>query len=320
MMFNVNPTYSPHDRIRDIIGDNSHLLSVIDRFGIPLGFGDSSVEDVCRLNGVDTPTFIAVANLINDRDFKVSGISLNSLIGYLRKSHLHFIDYMLPAIKRTLIEGLHQIDSSDIALLILRFFDDYMEEVRTHMEYEDQSIFSAAEKMLEGEFDDTFDISMFSSSHRNMALKLNELKELFIYQFNNKSNEYINLALMNIIECGRDLTSHCDVENRLLFPAIDELQRQHKSSTGGKDEGTPKITRLVELLTEREIDIIRLVAQGLSNKEIADRLCLSFHTVTTYRRNIGSKLKIHSSAALAIFAIANNIVDINDIDILDTAR
>lgn len=309
--------------MRDIIGDNSHLLSVIDRFGIPLGFGDSSIEDVCRLNGVDTPTFIAVASMINDKDFKNGNISLRSLIGYLRKSHTHFIDYMLPAIKRTLIEGLHQIDSADIALLILRFFDDYMEEVRTHMEYEDVSIFTAVEKMLGGEFDDTFDISLFSSSHHNMAQKLDELKELFIYQFSNQSNEHINLALMNIIECGRDLTSHCEIENRLLFPAIDELQRKLKASMADDadtENDTPKITRLVELLTERETEIIRLVAQGMSNKEIADKLCLSFHTVTTYRRNIGAKLKIHSSAALVIFAIANNIVDINEIDIPDSAR
>jgi DNA-binding NarL/FixJ family response regulator len=53
------------------------------------------------------------------------------------------------------------------------------------------------------------------------------------------------------------------------------------------------------------------VAKGLSNKQIAERLSLSTHTVTTHRRNIASKLGIHSTAELTIYAIANKLVDID---------
>ena len=52
----------------------------------------------------------------------------------------------------------------------------------------------------------------------------------------------------------------------------------------------------------------------MSNKEIAAELCLSIHTVTTYRRNISSKLRIHSAAGLTIFAILNNLIDINEVN------
>ena len=55
------------------------------------------------------------------------------------------------------------------------------------------------------------------------------------------------------------------------------------------------------------------VARGMANKEIADALCLSIHTITTYRRNIASKLQIHSSAGLAIYAILNGLIDISDV-------
>ena len=70
-----------------------------------------------------------------------------------------------------------------------------------------------------------------------------------------------------------------------------------------------------EKLSAREKEIIRLVAHGLANKEIADRLCLSFHTVTTYRKNISSKLNIHSTAALTIYAILQGIADPKDIEL-----
>lgn len=68
-----------------------------------------------------------------------------------------------------------------------------------------------------------------------------------------------------------------------------------------------------EPLSSREKEIIGCVVKGLTNKAIADSLSISVHTVITHRRNITRKLQIHSAAGLAIYAIANNIVNIEDI-------
>jgi len=90
-----------------------------------------------------------------------------------------------------------------------------------------------------------------------------------------------------------------------------------------------KIAKLIEsdhtydnktALSIREKEILAHVAKGFSNKLIADKLCLSTHTVTTHRRNIASKLQIHSPAGLTIYAIINKIIDINDIDEYFTPR
>ena len=64
------------------------------------------------------------------------------------------------------------------------------------------------------------------------------------------------------------------------------------------------------VLSEREREVLVQVANGLSNKEIADALCLSTHTVITHRKNIAAKLNIHSTAGLTIYAIANGLVEI----------
>ena len=71
---------------------------------------------------------------------------------------------------------------------------------------------------------------------------------------------------------------------------------------------------LLDSMTEREKEIVRCVARGMQNKEIADKLFISINTVTTYRRNISAKLNIHSAAGLTVFAILRRLVDINDID------
>ena len=67
-------------------------------------------------------------------------------------------------------------------------------------------------------------------------------------------------------------------------------------------------------LTMREKDVIKLIAMGLSNKEIADRLFISIHTVISHRKNITEKLGIKSISGLTVFAIMNNLLDIEDIN------
>ena len=68
-----------------------------------------------------------------------------------------------------------------------------------------------------------------------------------------------------------------------------------------------------ESLSEREKDVIVSLVQGMSNKEIADHLCISINTVITHRRNIARKLQIHSPAGLTIYAIVNHLVDISSV-------
>lgn len=68
-----------------------------------------------------------------------------------------------------------------------------------------------------------------------------------------------------------------------------------------------------DALSAREKEIVVCVVKGMTNKEIADALYLSAHTVITHRRNIARKLQIHSPAGLTIYAIVNKLVDIQDI-------
>jgi DNA-binding NarL/FixJ family response regulator len=60
----------------------------------------------------------------------------------------------------------------------------------------------------------------------------------------------------------------------------------------------------------REIEIIRLIADGFSNKQIAEKLFLSVHTVTTHRKNIMNKLGVNNTAALMMFAVRENLLPV----------
>ncbi len=66
-------------------------------------------------------------------------------------------------------------------------------------------------------------------------------------------------------------------------------------------------------LSQREKEIIVCVVKGLTNKQIAEELFLSTHTVIAHRRNIASKLQIHSPSGLTIYAIVNKLVDLSEV-------
>jgi len=77
------------------------------------------------------------------------------------------------------------------------------------------------------------------------------------------------------------------------------------SPISGSDHSLP--------LSRREETIVRLVSMGLTNKQIADELFLSTHTVPTHRKNISSKLGIKSVSGLTVYAIVNNIITIEEV-------
>ena len=316
-MIDKNKGYQPSTTMRELIRDNSLLLPVISRFDIAFGFGDNSIEEVCQGNGVNVDTFLCVSNMLSGYRYNMDSISLTSLMGYLKRAHTSFLDVSLPKIRLQLIEGINQLATDEVALLLIRFFDDYVAEVRRHMEHENNVIFNYVERLLNGNIDSGFRIGNYSVSHESMAEKLNELKDLFIYHYKQKENMRLSAALLDIIRCEQDLISHFEVENRLFIPLAEKIEnkliKESDEAILSKELYDEKDGTGNGLLSQREKDIIRGLVGGKSTKEIADSLCISAHTVSTHRRNINAKLGIHSPAGLVIYALINHIVDINEV-------
>ena len=95
-----------------------------------------------------------------------------------------------------------------------------------------------------------------------------------------------------------------------LYDSIDQLRlklnKVFETETIEPDEEN-------DALSVREREILTCVVKGQTNKEIAQSLFLSTHTVITHRRNIARKLGIHSTAGLTIYAIVNKLIELDDI-------
>ena len=93
-----------------------------------------------------------------------------------------------------------------------------------------------------------------------------------------------------------------------IYDTAEQIKEKLRSVCNSRDGEASQ-----ELLSAREKEIIVGVVKGLTNKQIAERLFISAHTVITHRRNIAAKLQIHSPAGLTIYAIVNKLVELNDV-------
>ena len=93
-----------------------------------------------------------------------------------------------------------------------------------------------------------------------------------------------------------------------IYDTAEQIKEKLRSVCNSRDGEASQ-----ELLSAREKEIIVGVVKGLTNKQIAERLFISAHTVITHRRNIAAKLQIHSAAGLTIYAIVNKLVELSEI-------
>lgn len=93
---------------------------------------------------------------------------------------------------------------------------------------------------------------------------------------------------------------------------IEQLQQifttENAAGTSGNSEGNKE-------LSSREIDVLKLIVKGITNKEIADKLNISLNTVLTHRKNITAKLGIKTVSGLTFYAIMNGIISGDDIEL-----
>lgn len=308
--------YEASDKMISLIRDNYNLLQSLGSFGISLGFGDKTVKQVCDDQNVDTNTFLSVVNFtINGyREMDdVSRLSVPTLLQYLKASHDYFIGFQLPFIRKELVDALDENDN--LARLILKLYDEYSRSVTQHMKYEEKTVFPYVESLIAGKPMANYAIDMYSKHHGQESMKLRELKSIIIKYFPGDSlrNNQLSATLYDIYNNEEWLALHAEVEDKIFIPAIKCLEDKSRRS-----DVSAKISSMIgknqegaDALGEREKDVIVALVQGMSNKEIAEHLCISVNTVITHRRNIARKLQIHSPAGLTIYAIVNNLIDVS---------
>ena len=223
----------------DVIVQNHHLLSVINRFGIQLGFGERTVDELCHMYEIPTNFFLEIVNAFNDPDFfpmkNMDSFPLSLIINYLYKAHAYYLQDKVPEIS-ALIEKLlntKEEETRNAVVLIQRFFNEYAEQLKEHISREERLVYPYIMK-LESVFDSqnpneieqfkseyNFRIDEYARDHEDIEEKLYDIKSLIIKYIKPKEDYLTCFKILGQIDhLEEDINDHSEMENKVLIPRV----------------------------------------------------------------------------------------------------
>lgn len=225
--------FTPKMKLADIISSNPSLVLILQRFRIELGFGEKSVAEVCRANGLSEQFFLLICNVYtNDRYLpsmeELQETDMSSLVPYLIASHSYYLDERIPHIERHL-DRIAEACPKNHKEILQRFFHDYKTEVQNHFLYEEKTVFPYIEALRKGESGDGYSINQFEENHSNIEDKLNDLTNIFIKYLpgNIMPKERVSV-LFDIFQLSSDLNKHSLIEEKILIPYVETIERSRK--------------------------------------------------------------------------------------------
>ena len=307
--------YDKHMKMSELMESNYHLLGIVWRLGIKGSFSEGSVEDVCKRYEIDPDTFLLLCAVYSGKkvtEEELRRCSIEDLLHYIRSSHEYYLNSALVSIDPTMDELLAPTTQAQ-RKAIGRFFEDYRAELIKHFAYEEDVLIPYVESLLDGKPSRGFSIAEFEDNHTNIEESLSDLKNIVMQSLPAECDGEKRLEVLStIFHLQEDLGHHTYIEDHILVPLVEMLEgkrpdiRMAGESKPGEDAP--------EELSDREKEVLVLVAKGLLNKEIADKLNISINTVITHRKNITRKTGIKTAPGLTVYAILGGLIDISSLE------
>lgn len=284
--------------LSEVIEANHQLIPVINRFGIKLGLEDKTIARVCQDADINAVFFLTILNTYLNEDYFPERIlqkfDIELVVDYLNRTDSYLINGQLYNLEKHMNAFLAMSDPNNSALkLIKKMFMKFKAELTIQVEQASHESYSC------------------------LAL-LSDLKSIIIKHISGNFNENMCYAIIfSIDSLQTDLQKHNRIREKVLQPMITELvdagidDWQEILSTNNKKE-EDKNGHAISL---RELDVLRLVAQGFLNKEIADKLNISMNTVLSHRKNITAKLGIKTVSGLIFYCITHGYISADEIEL-----
>ena len=284
-------------KMAELLERDSSLLGVFARMGLTFGYGDATVEEVCTSAGIDAGTFLIICKVYSDDSYRPSpeefeGADNGVIVTYLSRSHDYYINVALKDLAADIGRMMFPCEDAH-QKVIWKFFTDFKDELLKHFEYEEKNVFpyvtGPGKKVPMGSYEE---------DHSGTEETLEDLKNLVMTHLPTSADQQEAFKVLSgITSLQSDIRKHILLEETALEG------RSNKEVSSDDDTLSP-----------REKEILVCVAKGMLNKEIADANNISIHTVITHRKNISRKTGIKTVAGLTVYALLNNLIDINTIE------
>ena len=231
---NTNPHLSPKMKMADAINQYHSLLTVLPRLGMPLGFGEKSVEQLCAEHHVSLPLFTLISRVYIQTDYfpsieELRQCPMQDLLQYLFQSHKDYLENKFPHIEQHLSKLLEPMDKK-YSTLIANFYAKFKEELVKHFQYEEEVIFPYMRQFMSENVnsdDEARHSNAFREQHDDIEDTLNDLTNLLLKYIPSdiSSMERVDM-LLDMYSLSSDIERHAMMEDRILLPYIQYLESQ----------------------------------------------------------------------------------------------
>lgn len=231
-MKNVTIIFNKEMKMSDLIDADYRLLLLLYRLNISLGFGDKSLNEVCKENNFDTNCFLFLANYQTNKSImnvveEFEALPLEPFLHYLNCSHSYFLERRLPNIRRKL-ELVFSASEQKLQNVILNFFDKYMKEVRKHMEYEDEVVFPYIYSLLKHDRSNAYSINIFEERHNDIEGKMSDLKQILLKYVPSTIDQMLLVNILTELYMSEEeLDTHTTIEDNLVIPRVKRMEKNY---------------------------------------------------------------------------------------------
>lgn len=233
-MQNVTIIFKKTMKMSDLIDADYRLLLLLNRLNISLGFGEKSVDAVCKENNFDTDCFLFLANYQSNKSITnieetFEALPLAPFIQYLKSSHSYFLERRLPNIRRKL-DLVFASSEKGLKAVVLDFFDNYTKEVFEHMEYEDDVVFPYVYSLMDTNSDKKYSINIFEERHNDIEGKMNDLKQILLKYVPGTTDQMLMVNILTELYMSEEeLGAHTFIEDSLVIPRVKEIEKKYRS-------------------------------------------------------------------------------------------
>jgi len=218
-------------KMADLIINNQQILYMLDRFNIPLGFKDATIEELATTNNVDKDALLAITQLIINEESHAEICTRNSLkdlLRFLDNSHQSFRDKI--ASLKLIIDKFSEDISGKYEIILKSFYNEYIEDIKKHFLFEEENVFPYIKTFFcdecQVENSCVKNISDFEGNHSDTELKLKDLKNILIkYLPASIKSRYRNKILYCLYDLEPDMNLHAEVENKIIIPLVKHLEK-----------------------------------------------------------------------------------------------
>lgn len=314
---------SPDTKLADIITENETLIPVLNRFGIRLGVGDKSIKSVCREVHINPDLLVCIINTLTDVHYNptetLQTFSVLQLVEYLKKENTYFRQE-LSTIEMHINAFIKKSkNKNDNLYLLQKVFGEFCQQMTTLIEQKETALFPEIIRIYENYYSPQdkkkgVESALFSDNEANAVReKLSDMKNLLIKHISGEYDENLLYSIVRFLShFEKEIHNQQQIENRVLKNVVEEMQKAQKQQSRKERSGFTTHISISpsknDILSPREKEVVKLVSKGYINKEIAEELQISLHTVISHRKNITEKLSIKTISGLTTYAIMNGII------------